>query len=117
HGTGSSTSGSFAELQAQSPAYWRQFEQRYGERIYAFEHRTLSESPADNALQLVNALPAGATVHIVTHSRGGLVGDLLCVTNLDAQVDSYALENALIGESDPVARQRLIGELTAAYAD
>lgn len=49
----------------------------YGE-VYAFEHPTLTVSPIENALALVRQLPQGATLHLLTHSRGGLIGELLC---------------------------------------
>ena len=47
-------------------------------RIIAFDHPTLSVSPADNAIEVLAALPGGARLHIVTHSRGGMIGELLC---------------------------------------
>lgn len=80
HGTGSSTEGAFADLRAAAQAAqadWDTLEARYPGRIYALEHRTFSDSPIENALLLVRALPQGARVDLVTHSRGGLVGDLL----------------------------------------
>jgi CHAT domain-containing protein/pimeloyl-ACP methyl ester carboxylesterase len=80
HGTGSSTLGAFAALAASEE--WGSLRAHYGERVFGYEHRTFSKSPIDNALALVNSLPQGARLHLVTHSRGGLVGDLLC---LDAQ--------------------------------
>ena len=39
--------------------------------------RPSASSPIANALTLVRALPAGARVHLVTHSRGGLVAEVL----------------------------------------
>jgi CHAT domain-containing protein/triacylglycerol esterase/lipase EstA (alpha/beta hydrolase family) len=117
HGTGSSTAGSFHALQGASPAWWKPFEERYGERVYAFEHRTLSESPADNALALARVLPKGATVHLVTHSRGGLVGDLLCLQDFDDLVEGYALDGAQLGEADPAERERIRAELLKAHAE
>ena len=39
--------------------------------------RRSASSPIANALTLVRALPAGARVHLVTHSRGGLVAEVL----------------------------------------
>ncbi len=117
HGTGSSTQGSFDDLQSVSAAYWRGFEQRYGNRVLALEHRSLSESPIDNALQLARALPAGAVVHLVTHSRGGLVGDLLCLRNFDGLIDDYALDAATLGEADPEERARITAELLKAHAE
>lgn len=83
HGTGSSTEGSFGELwagdNADSRAAREALRKNYGSRVFALEHRTLTESPIDNALALARRLPPGAELHLVTHSRGGLVGDLLCL--------------------------------------
>jgi CHAT domain-containing protein/pimeloyl-ACP methyl ester carboxylesterase len=75
HGTASSTRGSFGEL-AQS-GLWTYIQQTYGEQVLAFEHETLTKSPLENVLDLVNQLPANATLHLISHSRGGLVGDIL----------------------------------------
>jgi CHAT domain-containing protein len=121
HGTASSTVGSYADLQAASREYWERFEDRFGERIYAFEHRTLSESPIQNALQLARALPARARLNLVTHSRGGLIGDLLCLDRLDAAdaalVDRYAVDEASLGETEGEERARLRRELEGAYGE
>ncbi len=76
HGTQSSSDGSFSAL-------WRSATFRRGmsaagfDGILAFEHRTLSESPARNIEALAAQLPAGARLVVVGYSRGGLVGDLL----------------------------------------
>ena len=63
---------------------WRQHPQavatlftHYGGRVYALDHPTLSQSPIANALTLARALPKGATLHLLTHSRGGLVAEIL----------------------------------------
>ncbi len=117
HGTGSSTQGSFDDLQSVSSTFWHGFEQRYGNRVLALEHRSLSESPVDNALQLARALPVGAAVHLVTHSRGGLVGDLLCLQDFDSLIDGYALDAATLGEADPEERERITSELLKAHAE
>lgn len=86
HGTASSCGGSFGKLWAEdSPkgaAARLALRQRYGDGVFAFEHRSLTRSPIDNALELARALPAGAELHLVTHSRGGLVGELLCLGEL-----------------------------------
>ncbi|WP_407278160.1 CHAT domain-containing protein [Aromatoleum evansii] len=91
HGTASHTLGSFKDLRAGSAAAdWEPLARRFGERIFGFEHRTFSESPIDNALQLARTLPAGARLSVVTHSRGGLVGDLLCLAGLsDDAIAAY----------------------------
>ena len=50
----------------------------YDNRIYALEHWTLSVSPIQNAIDLIKELPKNSTVHLVSHSRGGIVGELVC---------------------------------------
>ncbi|MDT7833633.1 CHAT domain-containing protein [Aquabacterium sp. OR-4] len=121
HGTASSVGGSFGDLQAGAPDTWRLLELQYGERIYGFEHRSLSESPIENALQLARALPEGARLHLVSHSRGGQVGDLLCMAThdgaeLDALLEAYAVDEvALGGVDDETDRARLRAELATAY--
>lgn len=91
HGTASSTLGSFGRLSVRhgfdvlklsTTPEWEQLQQRYNERVVAYEHRTLSRSPFENALQLAKTLPDGARLHLVTHSRGGLVGELLCLSQV-----------------------------------
>lgn len=82
HGTASSTSGSFGglwtpESSPMIPALFR----HYDGRVLAYQHKTLSMSPIANALELTehltSVLPQGAEVHLVSHSRGGLIGELL----------------------------------------
>ncbi|WGZ94183.1 MAG: CHAT domain-containing protein [Candidatus Thiothrix putei] len=87
HGTASSTLGSFKEL-ANNAGHklWGNLQRQFGEHIYGFEHRTFSESPIENALQLARSLPQGARLSVVTHSRGGLVGDLLCMDTLNKEL-------------------------------
>ncbi len=84
HGTASSTDGSFGKLWDPANAEGARLRQAlaptYGERVFALEHRTLSESPIANALALARRLPAGAEVHLVSHSRGGLVGEVLALS-------------------------------------
>ena len=99
HGTGSSTLGSFGDLQRSDRGLWTLLENAFPGGIFGFEHRTLSESPIENALQLVNALPKGARVSLVTHSRGGLVGDLLCLQDFDAQIEAYRFAFKGVGDA------------------
>ena len=81
HGTASSTKGSFGELwKGSSGEKLRQkLAPIYGERSFALEHRTLTQSPIENALALVKRLPDQAELHLVSHSRGGLVGEVICL--------------------------------------
>lgn len=110
HGTASSTEGSFKGLwqtgQASSPAPdWLHRVVRQGQGpapiILAFEHRSLTASPLLNAVDLARALvearlPAGARIQMLSHSRGGLVGEVFGLmlaadatedTERDARVD------------------------------
>lgn len=79
HGTGSSTWKSFGDLWSKErQAELDALRELYGERVLAFDHATLTQSPLQNALDLARRLPQKARLHLITHSRGGLVGELLC---------------------------------------
>ena len=118
HGTGSNGAGSFGDLQETSEEDWRALRATYGERIYTFEHYTFSESPIDNALALARILPAGARIHLVTHSRGGLVGDLLCLRQVDDDlIDGFRPGSAPFTADDPGRRESLEREGERAYAE
>lgn len=75
HGTNSDTFGAFQDLKA-SPV-WNTLHQIYGKNVLAFQHRTLTESPLLNVVKLAQMLPDNSVVHMLTHSRGGIVGDIL----------------------------------------
>ncbi len=77
HGTFVDTASTFGKLWTLHPQTVRDLFTRYRNRVYALDHLTLGESPITNALGLVKALPAGARLHLVTHSRGGLVAEVL----------------------------------------
>ncbi|MDE2370772.1 MAG: CHAT domain-containing protein [Burkholderiales bacterium] len=77
HGTFVDTVSTFGKLWARHPDVVRQLFAQYAGRVYAFDHPTLGKSPIANALALVQALPAGARLHLLTHSRGGLVAEVL----------------------------------------
>ncbi|MEL6801333.1 MAG: CHAT domain-containing protein [Pseudomonadota bacterium] len=88
HGTFSSTDGSFGGLSQStvgvSAGHWQQLQDHFGsdargaQNIFAFEHRTLTKSPLRNAIDLVNQVPRGCHLSLLSHSRGGLVGEFLC---------------------------------------
>ena len=79
HGTASNTNGSFGGIWEKRNAGIRNaLFDHYENRVYALEHHTLSVSPIKNAIELVKALPPKTTVHLVSHSRGGIVGELAC---------------------------------------
>ena len=118
HGTGSSTLGSFGDLQKVSPADWEALETKFGERIYGFEHLTLSESPIQNAIELATQLPKGAEVNLVTHSRGGIVGDLLCLDYFsDALIEQFKSDLPEPGDVPEDDRERLKKEVANVHAE
>ncbi|RYY69101.1 MAG: hypothetical protein EOO13_10490, partial [Chitinophagaceae bacterium] len=75
HGTGSSTKGSFGELL--NTPLWNFMQQQYAGQVLALQHETLTKSPLQNIEDMMGQLPKQATLHLITHSRGGLVGDVL----------------------------------------
>ena len=77
HGTFVESHSTFGKLWTAQAAQLRRLFDRYGEHVYAFDHPTLGDSPVRNALALVATLPAGTRLHLLTHSRGGLVAEVL----------------------------------------
>lgn len=75
HGTASSIAGSFGE--ARNTAVMNYLAETYGTHFIAFQHRTLTENPLQNVSDLVKLLPNNSKLHLITTSRGGLVGELL----------------------------------------
>lgn len=75
HGTNSSVSGSFGELLHSE--LWKNMQGIYGVNIIGLQHETLTKSPIQNVINLFKELPATCTLHVISHSRGGLVGDVL----------------------------------------
>ncbi|HTE11567.1 MAG TPA: CHAT domain-containing protein, partial [Chitinophagaceae bacterium] len=77
HGTNSDTLGAYADLK--NTAAWTTLHNKYRGNVIAFQHRTLTESPLENAVKLATMLPDNANLHIISHSRGGIVGDIMCL--------------------------------------
>ncbi len=124
HGTLSSFRGSFRDLEADlggeagAPAREARqvLRQTYGEHIYSFEHLTLTHSPIRNALELARRLPAGAELHLVSHSRGGLIGELLSLAERERSDDPLATGalEALFAEDRTLEQQLNLLPLTEA---
>lgn len=91
HGTFSETKGTFGKLWEHHPQKVNDLFAHYGGRVYALDHPTLGASPIDNALMLAQALPRGARVHLLTHSRGGLVAEVLARVCARPDLDETAL--------------------------
>jgi hypothetical protein len=90
HGTFSRVRSGFAGLAADP--WLAEAHHRYGGRVLAFDHPTLSVDPAANAAWFAACLPDGQrlTLDVLSHSRGGLVG--------------RCLPEALAGRPDAVVR-------------
>ncbi len=96
HGTFSHTEGGFGALRSDD---FRNFARAgYGERLLALEHATLGLTPAQNALDAARVLPEGARLHLISHSRGGMVGDVLAMAGAGPGLDMGRLER--LGGSD-----------------
>jgi len=48
-------------------------QQHYQQRVFGFDHETLSVDPLQNARDLIARLPSNTDVDLICHSRGGLV--------------------------------------------
>src|SRR5215211_4360462 len=77
HGTFSTTHGTFHKLWTKHSGHVGRLFDYYQKRVYALDHPTLGKSPVENALTLVEALRPETRLHLVTHSRGGLVAEVL----------------------------------------
>ena len=92
HGTFSNTSGTFQKFWIEHPQRVSDLFASYKQAVYALDHPTLGTSPIGNALALVRALRAGTRLHLLTHSRGGLVAEVLaraCHTGVGANDLDY----------------------------
>lgn len=76
HGTFSTAHEAFNQI---PDATFAALHQRYGGRVFAFDHFTLSHDPRRNVEWLLGQVPSGRPleVDVVCHSRGGLVARVL----------------------------------------
>lgn len=79
HGTFSETAGTFGKLWSHHSSGVADLFTRFHGRVFGFDHRTLGDSPLVNALALAQALPSGAVLSLLSHSRGGLVAEALAL--------------------------------------
>jgi hypothetical protein len=77
HGTFVDTFSTFGKLWLRNAAPVEQLLADYPGRAFAFEHPTICKSPVGNAIALAESLPRNAVLHLVTHSRAGLIADVL----------------------------------------
>lgn len=76
HGEAGSIDASFGRL-LRDPAHAARLSEVYAGRLFGFQYRSLSVGPLANAIALVQALAPGSRMHLVTHSGGGLLGELM----------------------------------------
>ena len=76
HGTFSRAHSAFGGL---APEALAELSRRYGGRVFAFDHHTLSHDPRRNVEWLLERLPddVALDLDVVCHSRGGLVSRVL----------------------------------------
>lgn len=72
HGTASQSHTGFGRI---PEPLFAELAGRYENRVFAFDHFTISANPSENVRWLADQLPddAGLTVDVIAHSRGGLV--------------------------------------------
>ena len=84
HGFSSSLERSFIDIfNDQKTILWKHIISTYKDRILTFEHKTICKSPIKNAIELMHSLPKGAKLDIISHSRGGLIADLISKCSID----------------------------------
>jgi hypothetical protein len=72
HGPFSDAASAYRELASSS--FFDRVKDTYADRIFAFNHFSVSRTPEQNARMLLSGLPEQSTTFdVVTHSRGGLV--------------------------------------------
>jgi len=91
HGTFSRAHTGFCRLPHDT---LEQLHSRYGQRVFAFDHFTLSEDPWENAEWLIAAMPEDIPLDldIVCHSRGGLVARALAERQSEISLGSRQLK-------------------------
>lgn len=78
HGTASSTKGSFGGLLDKTGVgIYNDLFKLYKGKIIAYEHRTFSQSPVKNIIELLQQFPDDIRLDVLSHSRGGLLGEVL----------------------------------------
>ena len=106
HGTFVDTFSTFGKLWTLHPQRVARLFDHYGDRVYALDHPTVGASPITNALTLAKALPPGARLHLATHSRGGLVAEVLARVAGQRQIGAPDLAHFVDDEDGSYATHR-----------
>ena len=102
HGTMSNTYGAFGGLRAGSYPIYDQLVKNYPGGIYSLEHHTLAVSPLQNALDFLNICSEDTSIDIMSHSRGGLVADVLAkCDHRNATTGFSTVELEMMKKEDP----------------
>jgi len=72
HGTFSDTAGAFGPLAGAGQDFFDRMQATYGDRIYGFDHFTVSRTPVENCKMLIEALPPGEHTFDVAAGAGTL---------------------------------------------
>jgi CHAT domain-containing protein/pimeloyl-ACP methyl ester carboxylesterase len=111
HGTLSTTLDAFNKLHIGENSIWEQIYSLYKSRVLALEHRTLSVSPVQNAVDFLKACPKGITIDILSHSRGGLVADILAKCDKNNPVIGFSKDEMSIVEGNEQSTYDLMLEI------
>jgi hypothetical protein len=121
HGTASRTHIGFGAL---SPETVRTLAERYGGRVFAFDHPTLSAGPRQNVDWFFEHVPDGTrlAVDVLCHSRGGLVARLLAGEGERALVPRPLTVRRLVFVATPnagtlLADEKYIGDFLDTYTN
>ncbi|MDO7170579.1 CHAT domain-containing protein [Mariniflexile sp. AS56] len=113
HGTLSSSTDAFFKLNNNNKA-WKDIVSIYGNRILALDHYTLSVSPLQNALDFLNECPNKCTIDILSHSRGGLIADILAKCDYRNAVTGFSKQEiAILKTKEEESNQQLMIDINA----
>ncbi|HUG31292.1 MAG TPA: alpha/beta hydrolase [Acidimicrobiia bacterium] len=86
HGTFATSPGGFGGIPA---TVMEGLQDRYGGRVLAFDHPSLSADPVENVSWFIEQVPGGVhlDLDVIAHSRGGLVARVLAGGKPDAGLD------------------------------
>jgi len=108
HGTLSSTKGSFDDLNV--GALWKSIRAQY-DYVLTLEHRTVSVTPITNALDILKSFSPNLTIDILSQSRGGLIGDILCRCDCRNRIKGFSLPEQQALAEENAGFNDLISEL------
>jgi CHAT domain/Lecithin:cholesterol acyltransferase len=111
HGSFVETTSTFGKLWLKHPGAVQALFKSYADAVYALDHPTLGASPIANARTLVDALPNGARLHLLTHSRGGLVAEVLA--RLAGQQGATAADLAFFADAAYADQRKELSDLGA----